>query len=88
LPEIDKQKLELEYYKARLDYRKFVLGSVFVAIAIAAIPPPFQLATAVLEYVKSGQQLRIDQANKDAERQAKQAIRAERGFASTARCGC
>src|SRR5262249_18531179 len=70
--ELEKQKLEFEYYKAGLDYRKFVLGSVFVAIAIAAIPPIFQLATAVLEYVKSEQQLRIDQANKEADRQAKQ----------------
>ena len=43
---LEAQKLELERYKAKLDYRKFVLGSVFVAIAIAAIPPLFQLATA------------------------------------------
>jgi hypothetical protein len=70
--EFERRKLELEYYKARLDYRKFVLGSVFVAISIAAIPPLFQLATAVLEYVKTEQQLRIDQANKEADRQIKQ----------------
>jgi hypothetical protein len=72
--DIEKRKLEFEYYKARLDYRKFVLGSVFVAIALAAIPPLFQLASAVLEYVKSEQQLRIDQANKEADRQAKQQV--------------
>jgi Protein of unknown function (DUF1353) len=63
LPELslEREKIELERYKAQLDFRKFVLGSVFVALAVAAIPPSFQLATAVLEKVKS-----------DAERQAKQ----------------
>lgn len=59
--ELERKKLAFERYKAKLDYKKFVLGSVFVALAIAAIPPLFQLATAVLEYVKS-----------NAERQAKQ----------------
>jgi hypothetical protein len=59
--DLEVRRLELERYKARLDYRKFVLASVFAAIAIAAIPPLFQLATAVLEYVKS-----------EAERRAKQ----------------
>jgi hypothetical protein len=59
--EIEREKLKLDRYKAHLDYRKFVLGSVFVAVAIAAIPPLFQLATAALEYVKS-----------NADRQAKQ----------------
>ena len=59
--ELEREKLKLERYKAQLDYRKFVLGSVFVAVAIAAIPPLFQLATAALEYVKS-----------NADRQAKQ----------------
>lgn len=61
LLEIEREKLNLERYKAQLDYKKFVLGSVFVALAIAAIPPLFQLATAVLEYTKS-----------NADRQAKQ----------------
>jgi predicted chitinase len=70
--EADRRKLRFEYYKARLEYRKFVLGSVFVAIAIAAIPPLFQLATAVLEFVKTSQQLQIDKANRDADRQTKQ----------------
>jgi hypothetical protein len=51
--DIEREKIELERYKARLDYRKFVLGSVFVALAIAAIPPLFQLATAVLEFVRT-----------------------------------
>ncbi|MFI5015882.1 MAG: glycoside hydrolase family 19 protein [Hyphomicrobiales bacterium] len=68
-PEIrlEQQKLEFERYKAQLDFRKFVLGSVFVAIAIALIPPLFQLATAALEYVKSQAQSKNDQANKEAE---------------------
>jgi len=60
---LEKQKAELEREKNNLDYRKFVLGSVFVALAIAAIPPLFQLATAALEYVKSS-----------ADRQAKQQV--------------
>jgi hypothetical protein len=51
--ELEWEKFTLERYKARLDYRKFILGSVFVALALAAIPPLFQLATAVLEYTKS-----------------------------------
>jgi hypothetical protein len=59
--DIEREKIALERYKSRLDYKKFVLGSVFVALAIAAIPPLFQLATAALEYVKS-----------NADRQAKQ----------------
>jgi hypothetical protein len=71
-PDLEMRKLELERFKARLDYRKFVLGSVFVALAIAAIPPLFQLATAVLEYVKTEAQLRVDQNNKEAERLGKQ----------------
>ncbi len=73
-PEVDIElrKIELERYKARLDYRKFVLASVFAAIAIAAIPPSFQLATAFLEYVKGQAQLRVDQHNREAERLAKQ----------------
>jgi len=58
---LEREKLELERYKSRHDYKKFVLGSVFIALAIAAIPPSFQLATAALEYVKS-----------NADRQAKQ----------------
>jgi hypothetical protein len=70
--ELARRKLDFEYYKARLDYRKFVLGSVFVAIAIAAIPPGFQLAAALLEYVKSEQKLRIDTLNAEAERLLKQ----------------
>jgi hypothetical protein len=58
---LERARLSLDRYRVQLDYRKFVLGSVFVALAIAAIPPLFQLATAVLEYTKSR-----------AERQAKQ----------------
>jgi hypothetical protein len=51
--DLERTRLDLERYKAQLDFRKFVLGSVFAAITIAAIPPLFQLATAYLEYVKS-----------------------------------
>jgi hypothetical protein len=50
---LEREKLQLERYKAERDYKKFVLASVFVALAVAAIPPSFQLATAALEYVKS-----------------------------------
>jgi hypothetical protein len=32
--DLEVRKLALERYKARLDYRKFVLASVFAAIAI------------------------------------------------------
>ncbi len=46
------KRLELERYKAKLDFQKFIWGSVFAAIAIATIPPSFQYATAHLEYVK------------------------------------
>lgn len=59
--DLEKEKLALERLKIRLDYRKFVLGSVFVAIAIAAIPPLFQLATAVLEYVKTQEERKTQQ---------------------------
>ncbi len=59
--DLEREKLELERYKIRLDYKKFVLGSVFVALAIAAIPPLFQLASALLEYVKSSRQLQVKQ---------------------------
>jgi len=71
-PELELRRLELERYKAHLDFRKFVLGSVCAAIVIAAIPPLFQLATAVLEYVKSEEQLHLDQLNREAERKAKE----------------
>jgi len=47
------QRLDLERYKAKLEFRKFIWGTVVGGIAIVAIPPLFQLATAVLEYVKS-----------------------------------
>jgi hypothetical protein len=45
--------IELERYKAKLDFWKFTIVSGFAAIVIAAIPPSFQLATAHLESVKS-----------------------------------
>ena len=50
---IEREKIDLERRKNRLDYKKFVLGSVFVALAIVAILPLFQLASVGLEYVKS-----------------------------------
>jgi hypothetical protein len=50
---LEAQRLELERYKAKLDFRKFMWGSVVAGVTIAAIPPLFQLATAYLEYVKS-----------------------------------
>jgi hypothetical protein len=52
-PNIERERIELERYKIKLDYRKFILGSVFVALAIAAIPPLFQLAIALLEFVRT-----------------------------------
>ncbi|MEQ1531862.1 MAG: lysozyme [Methylococcales bacterium] len=59
--QLEFEKLRLERFKARLDYRKFVLGSFFAAIAIAAIPPLFQYATANLEHVKSQKELEVKQ---------------------------
>lgn len=50
---LETRRLELERYKATLDFRKFIWGSVVAGITIAAIPPLFQLATAYLEYIKS-----------------------------------
>ncbi|MEK7993947.1 MAG: hypothetical protein AAB403_09115 [Planctomycetota bacterium] len=65
-------KLELEREKAKLDYRKFLWGSVVAAIAVATIPPSFQLATAALEYVKSRAKLAADTRAAEADRQVKQ----------------
>jgi hypothetical protein len=70
--DLELKKLDVEKYKAELDSRKFILTGVVAAIAIALIPPVFQLATAFLEYVKSRAQVRIDQQNKSEERLAKQ----------------
>lgn len=58
---LENERLRLEELRIRLDYRKFVLGSVFVALAIATIPPSFQLATAWLENVKADAELRSKQ---------------------------
>ncbi len=57
----DAKRLEFERYKLRLEYKKFLWGSVVAAIAIAAIPPAFQAGTALIEYVKSMAQLQNDQ---------------------------
>jgi hypothetical protein len=70
--EFEKDKLELEKYKALLDYRKFWWGSVFAAITIATIPPSFQLATALLEHVRTQAQAQTDQNNKEAEARTQQ----------------
>lgn len=67
LSELERAKLDFERYKARLDLYKFALGSVFVAIVIAAIPPSFQWATSVLEDRRLQAQAKIDQKNKEAE---------------------
>lgn len=48
-PTLEFEQLSLDRFKAKLDFWKFVLGSVFAAVAIAAIGPAFQLATAFLE---------------------------------------
>ena len=38
--DLEAQKLQLERFKARLEFRKFVLGSVFVAIANRQVRAP------------------------------------------------
>ncbi|MGL3104108.1 hypothetical protein [Bradyrhizobium sp. BR 1432] len=48
----EQRQFEFDWYKARLDFWKFVLGSVVAAIAIALIPPLFQYGTAYLEQRK------------------------------------
>jgi hypothetical protein len=60
-PELERLRIKLERFKAGLDFWKYVIVSGFVALAIAAIPPVFQLATAKLEKIKA-----------DADRNAKQ----------------
>jgi hypothetical protein len=59
---LDRDRLDLERFKAELNYRKFIWGSVVAAITIAAIPPLFQFATAGLEYVKSRAKLQADES--------------------------
>lgn len=68
--ELEFKKLELERYKANLDFRKFLWGSVFAALALATIPALFQLATAGLEYVKSEEKLKTDRQQADENRKA------------------
>ena len=57
------ERLKIDREKANLDYKKFIWGSVVAAIALVTIPPSFQLATAVLEKVRT-----------DADRAAKQQV--------------
>lgn len=71
-PSLAERQLALEQYKAELDYKKFKLGSVAAAIALATIPPSFQLATAFLEKNKAENQIAIDQRNKNSESIARQ----------------
>ncbi|PWT80939.1 MAG: hypothetical protein C5B44_04620 [Acidobacteria bacterium] len=70
--EIEKSKLTLESRKIQFEYRKFIWGSVVAAIALAAIPPLFQLATAYLEKVRGDHQIEADQKNKESELKNKQ----------------
>jgi hypothetical protein len=49
IADLDEKKLELERFKAQLDYRKAIVISGYAAIAITLIPALFQLATAALE---------------------------------------
>lgn len=70
--DLEMAKLVWERDKARLEYKKFLWGAVFTAIVVASIPPSFQLATAVLELVKSNAQRRLDEQNTTAERKAKE----------------
>lgn len=58
---LEERRLDLEFEKAKWDYRKFIWGSVFAAISIATIPPSFQLATAYLESVRKDKELAIKQ---------------------------
>ena len=55
--DLEMRRLDLERYKAKLQFRRFVLGSVFTAITVAAIPPLFQFATAYLESVRAKAEL-------------------------------
>jgi hypothetical protein len=45
--DIERAKLDLDRYKAQLDFRKFIFGSVFAAVAIAAIPPLISIRNCV-----------------------------------------
>src|SRR4051794_14926709 len=68
-PSLREQELELERYKARLDFRKTIIIGGYVAVAIALIPPLFQLASAAVEYVKFEHQLRLDDQSKKSDRE-------------------
>jgi hypothetical protein len=69
---LDEQKLELERYKTKMDFLKFMWGSVVAAIAIAAIPPLFQLATAVLQNAQADNERRSKELVFNAELRLKQ----------------
>ena len=55
--DLETQKIALDRYKANLDFWKFMGASVFAAIAIAAISPLFQWASAKLEDARKGREL-------------------------------
>ena len=57
-------KLGIERYKAKLDFWRAIIISGFVALAIAAIPPLFQLATAYVKHGEFEDQLRQDAQSK------------------------
>src|SRR5215469_14836604 len=71
-PALERLRIDAERYKARLEFRKHVIVSGFVAAAIAAIPPGFQYATAKLEEAKSAAQLQADLKTKEADLNQKQ----------------
>jgi hypothetical protein len=69
---LEVKNLELERYKAHLKYKKVIIISGYVAVVIALIPPSFQLATAFLEYVRTTNQLKVDEENRVRDREVKQ----------------
>jgi hypothetical protein len=69
---LENRKLDLEEKKVKADFWKFFWGSCFAAIAIAAIPPSFQFATAYLEDQRNKAKLELEQQNKKEDRLTKQ----------------
>jgi len=70
--ELERLKIDLERYKSKLDFWKYIVVSGFAAAAVAAIPPGFQYATAKLEEAKSAAQLNAVLRTQEADRNAKQ----------------
>jgi hypothetical protein len=63
-PEIRVQELELQRYKATLDFRRSIIIGGFVALAIALIPPLFQLASGYIKHREFEDQLQQDTQSK------------------------